>query len=171
MYDDIHLHTARSYTSSPTGHSLWYDPHSVKPSPLRPSSLSSPLYFHLHCPPSYVAPRILSFLILSSFVTPHILYIVAFAFLQPPIYFPMPSSMPMSSSSFSCRITLRTLSSSSSTRSALSGWLLHPVLHPAATSIPCMRMPSLVLLSLSLSVNAYLRLDVQCIPDIQSSFY
>ena len=58
----------------PPRQALLFDtiPHSVKRSSVRPSSLPSPLYFHLHCHPSHVVPLILSFLILSSFVTPHI---------------------------------------------------------------------------------------------------
>ena len=79
--------------------SLSYRPISVQPSSLRPSSLPSPLYFNFHRPPShvlflsshhmpiplqpyflnflsdfptFVVPLILSFLILSSCVTPHI---------------------------------------------------------------------------------------------------
>ena len=95
MYDDIRIHVARLYTSSS---SLLVDniTHSVQQFS---SSIPSPLYFHLHRLPSYivplsslympiplqttilsflsifptfVVPLIISFLILSSFVTPHI---------------------------------------------------------------------------------------------------
>ena len=113
--------------------------------------ITSFLLLSLWFPPTFVVPLILSFLILSSFVTPHI----HCSNLQPPISFPVPSSTPMSlprtsvlvlppsctpslwpSRSFSCRTTLQTLSSSSSTRSARCGWLPHPVLHPPPPSIP-----------------------------------
>ena len=58
MYGDIRLHVAvlaRSYTSS-SRQSLLFDIslHSVESSSLRSSSPPSPLYFHSHCPPSYV---------------------------------------------------------------------------------------------------------------------
>ena len=78
--------------------------------------------------------------------------VVAFSFLRPPISFHVPPSTPMSlprtpllvspllctlfpwsSRSFSCRTTLQTLSSSSSTYSALCGWLPRPVVHPPPT--------------------------------------
>ena len=72
---------------------------------------------------------------------------------------------PWSSRSFSCRTTLLNLSSSSSTRSALSGWLPHPDLHPPPMSIPGMWMSSLSLLSLH--VTGSLHLDVHCTPSIQ----
>ena len=76
---------------------------------------------------------------------------------------------PWSSRSFSCRTTLQTLSSNSSTRSALCWWLPHPVLHPPPMSIPGIWMSSLSLLCLP--VNGSLRLDVHCTLIIQSSFY
>ena len=170
----------------------------VQPSSFRSSSLPSPLYFHFHRPPSFLCsaplfsshahswtffvipptfgvPLILSFLILSSFETPHIhrsLLISAnsnlFSCASSMTCTPVPPS-PWSSSSCSGRTTLQTPSSSSSTHSALCGWLPHPVLHPPPTSIPCMWMSSLSLLSLP--VNGSMRLDVHCTPSIQSSFY
>ena len=55
MFDDIRLHVARSHTSSADSPSLSdIIPHSIKPSPLRPSFLPPSLYFHFHLPPSYV---------------------------------------------------------------------------------------------------------------------
>ena len=101
MYDDISLHVARSYTSSaysPFSLMLSFNLSNHNYS-LRSSSLPSPLYFHYHRPPPYAVflsshhmpipllpsflyflcdfphfrwPLILSFLILSSFVTRHI---------------------------------------------------------------------------------------------------
>ena len=84
--------------------------HSVQPSSLRPSYLPSPMYFHFHRPPSYIGflsshhmpiplqplswsvfaisatfivPLILSFIILSSFVTLHVHHsIPIFCYLQ-----------------------------------------------------------------------------------------
>ena len=96
-YDDIRLHVARPYISSADIFDIILC--FVQPSSLRYSSLPSPLYLHFHRPPSYVVflsshhipiplqpsfmdflcdsptfvvPLLLSFLILSSFVTPHI---------------------------------------------------------------------------------------------------
>ena len=96
-------------------------PHTLQPSSPRSSSLPSPLYFHIHRPPSYVVllsshhtliplqPPFPDFLWdLPHFCCPpdsFVSYpvnivlrtsIVAFAFLRPPIYFPVPSSTPMS---------------------------------------------------------------------------
>ena len=96
-------------------------PHTLQPPSPRSSSLPSPLYFHIHRPPSYVVvlsshhmliplqPPFPDFLWdLPHFCCPpdsFVSYpvnivlrtsIVAFAFLRPPIYFPVPSSTPMS---------------------------------------------------------------------------
>ena len=54
-----------------------------------------------------------------------------------------------SSSSFSCRTTLQTLSSSFSTRSAPCVWLRHPVLHPPPTSIPGMSISGFIIFTVS----------------------
>ena len=123
MYGYIRLRVARSYTSSAdspfslmssftlSNHLLLGLPIFLLPCtyitiallPTQCSSLriTSPYHFNLlSCtffviPPTFVVPLILSFLILSSFVTPHI-HRIAFSFLRPPIYFPVPSSTLMS---------------------------------------------------------------------------
>ena len=104
--------------------SLLFDiiPHSVQPSSPSSSPLPSPLVFHYHRPPSYIVllsshhmpipfqPPFLDFLCkfphfccpAHSFISylvqlrnfAHQWTILAFAFLRPPIYFPVPSSMP-----------------------------------------------------------------------------
>ena len=52
--NDIRLHVARSYTSSPDNPFSLISPSLCQLSSLRPSSLPSPLYFNFHRPPSYL---------------------------------------------------------------------------------------------------------------------
>ena len=136
-------------------------------------------------------PLILSFLILSSFVTPNIRSTIFIS--TNPTYIPVPSSMPMSlphpsvpvlplswtpshwsSHSFPCLTTLQTLSTSSSIHTALCGWRLHPVLHLST------KVVNVFTFFKSLPVNGSLRLVARCTQvglfsiistDLQSSLF
>ena len=124
MYDDIHLRVARSHSSSANstvslissftlsnllllGLHLFLLPRTFIFIALLPTYCSSllitcPYHFKLLSWTSFltshtfVVPLILSFLILSGFVPPHIHRSILVNFLRPPVYFPVPSSTPMS---------------------------------------------------------------------------
>ena len=134
-------------------------------------------------------PFILSFLILSSFITPNVRSTILIS--TNPTFVPVPFSMPMSlprtsvpvlplsstpshwySHSFPCLTTLQTLSTSSSIRSALCGLRPHPVLHLST------KVVNVFTFFKSLPVNGSLRLCARCTQvfsiistDLQSSLF